>query len=539
MLSACANIPTIEIESLETFGLSHQEYSGGLNSNADRTVANGIHQVEMRNVRNLEASNAAIAAHIGALSERIVRMEKEQENSALQMQMPRARRNSIEDADMPGWKGEGDPDMYQSEYAEFIATTQTSLDCVGVHTWGLCSATTRQANPIRACAALAPSMLLLIFQCFVLLAVSLGSFHPVCIHNADCRVGMWCAPSKGPGGYTRAPGMCDDCRWATGLSDQQFGSLPLRYGGDAYAAMTQPGLPLSETLASAVSHCGALDPQPDRCDFLVNFRNQLTLGPLVVLVFVTSLVLMSLVMDMDKHTQAYDVYRHRLANVATGGRNPICTITASLIFSLRRFILPGVAAYAYAALVLASPATSGRSLPLSVVLCGLVVCFVYNVDSLLALTVLSEKAHAVVREAFADMEANSEERTGELQRHHLPHSLNRLFAACLGALILLEVLATENLLDVSMFRLDWDGMPAAWVSNPSPKSCTNVVTMLGTASMLTVVFFTFAWSFVHYVSWNSSKWATDLETIVSPMFALVTAPALSYVILHLGYAPIP
>jgi len=373
----------------------------------------------------------------------------------------------------------------------------------------------------------------------VLLAVSLGSFHPVCIHNADCRVGMWCAPSKGPGGYTRAPGMCDDCRWATGLSDQQFGSLPLRYGGDAYAAMTQPGLPLSETLASAVSHCGALDTQPDRCDFLVNFRNQLTLGPLVVLVFVTSLVLMSLVMDMDKHTQAYDVYRHRLANVATGGRNPICTITASLIFSLRRFILPGVAAYAYAALVLASPATSGRSLPLSVVLCGLVVCFVYNVDSLLALTVLSEKAHAVVREAFADMEANSEERTGELQRHHLPHSLNRLFAACLGALILLEVLATENLLDVSMFRLDWDGMPAAWVSNPSPKSCTNVVTMLGTASMLTVVFFTFAWSFVHYVSWNSSKWATDLETIVSPMFALVTAPALSYVILHLGYAPIP
>merc|ERR1719424_942355 len=95
----------------------------------------------------------------------------------------------------------------------------------------------------------------------------------------------------------------------------------------------------------------------------------------------------------------------------------------------------------------------------------------------------------MVREAFADMEANSEGRTGELLRHRLPHLLNRLFAACLGALILLEVLATEALLNVPMFRLDWDGMPEQWVSNPSPKSCTNVVTMLGTASILTVVFF--------------------------------------------------
>jgi hypothetical protein len=537
MLSACADIPTIEIEGLENIGLSHPRYTGGLDSEADGTVTNVIHQVEMRNVRNLEASNAAIAAHIGALSERLGRVEKEQDNNALQMQMPRARCNSIEreqDADhAPGGKCEGDPDMYQSDYAEFIATTQTNLDCVGVHTWSLCSATRRHWDPLRACCVLVPSVLLLVFQCCVLLSMGLMSFHPMCVHNEDCRVGMWCAPSKIAGSfYTRAPGMCDDCMWATGLSEQQFGSLPLRYNEDAYAAMT------SETLASAVSHCNALDTQPDHCDFIVNFRNQLTLGPLVVLIFVTSLVVMSFVMDMDKHTKAYDVYRHRLANVA-GGRSVFCTITASLIFSMRRFILPGVAAYSYATLVLAGPATSGRSLPLSVILCGLVVGFVYNIDSLLGMTVLSEKAQALVREAFADMEANSEEKPDALMRHQLPHFLNRFLATCLGTLILLEVLATESLLDVPLFRLDWDGMPAKWVSNPSPKSCTNVVTMLGTATILTVVFFTFAWSFVHYVSKSSLKWATDLDAMISPMFALLTAPVLSYIILHMGYVPVP
>jgi len=539
MLSACSEIPTIEIEGLDTFGLSHPQYSGGLDSAPDSTVTNVIHQVEMRNVRNLEASNAAIASHIGALSERLARMEKEQENNALQMQMPRARLNSVEDAAGEMGKGEGDPDTYQSDYAEFIATTQTSLDCVGVHTWSLCSSTRRGVRPIRACVVLLPSAALLIFQCLVLLAMSLQSFHPMCVHNEDCRVGMWCAPSKGPGGYSREPGMCDDCRWATGLSNQEFGKLPIRYREDAYAAMTEPDLPLSETLASAVSYCAALDTQPDRCDFIINFRNQLTLGPLVVLLFVTSLFLMSLVADMDKHTQAYNVYRHRLANVAVAGKATVCTLLASLIFSLRRFILPGIATYAYATLILAGPATSGRSLPLSAVLCGLVVGFVYNIDSLLAVTVLSEKAQAVVREAFADMEANSEERTGELTRHQLPHFLNRLFATCLGTLVLLEVLATETMLDVPIFRLDWDGLPLSWVANPTPKSCTNVVTMLGTATILTVVFFTFGWSFVHYVSKTSAKWATDLDATVSPMVALMTAPILSYIILHLGYVAFP
>ncbi|CAK0880439.1 unnamed protein product [Prorocentrum cordatum] len=44
MLSACSEIPTIEIE-------GHPQYSGGLDSAPDSTVTNVIHQVEMRNVR--------------------------------------------------------------------------------------------------------------------------------------------------------------------------------------------------------------------------------------------------------------------------------------------------------------------------------------------------------------------------------------------------------------------------------------------------------------------------------------------------------
>jgi hypothetical protein len=331
--------------------------------------------------------------------------------------------------------------------------------------------------------------------------------------------------------------MCDDCGWASKLNKQDYSSLPSRYNEDAYAAMTKPGLPISETLATAVVHCDASDTKPERCDFVVDFRTQLTLGPLLVLVFVTSLVIMSLVADMDKQAQASDVFVHRLAHVADRGHSLPVASGACLIFTLRRFVLPGLAAYAYATLVLTRPTTQGGSLPLSFVLGGLVVGFVYNVDQLLALTMLGENAQAVIREAFADVEAQE----GPLS---VPFLLHRLFAGCLGSLIMAQLLATETIMDaVPVFRLDWDALPARWVSNPSPMSCTNVVTMLGTTTVVMVVYFTLVWSIGTALHAKKSPF----DTIISPVsvlsympvpVALLTVPLLSYFVLHVAYAPV-
>lgn len=500
------------------------------------SVHENIARVERRSARNMEASNAAIASHIGALSERMSRVEKEQEH-AIQKQIQRSPRGGSANYEK-GAQG-SDHEEYCA-YSEFIATTQTNLNCVGVHAWSLCTATRRTASRGRACAALLPSAALLAFQCFVLLTVGLGSLHPTCVRNEDCRAGMWCAPSAGPGGHSRAPGMCDDCEWASKLSEQNYGGLPSRYNEDTYAAMTKSGLAVSETLATAVVHCDATDTEPDRCDFLVDFRNQLTLGPLLVLLFVTTLVLVSLVADMDRQSQVSDVFVHRLAHVAASGHSMSVASGASLIFTLRRFVLPGLASYAYATLVLTGPTTQGRSLPLSFVLSGLVVGFVYNIDRLLALTLLSENAHAFVREAFADVEAQK----GPLSVPWLPCFLHRLFATCLGCLIVVEVVAAETIMDaVPLFRLDWDALPARWVSNPSPTSCTNVVTMLGTTTLAMVVIFTLVWSISCALFPKKSPFSAAISPVsvlsYTPVpVALLTVPLLSYLVLHVSYAPV-
>jgi len=516
MLRGCAEITGVEVEN---YDMGSPRGSGVPASFADGTVQEVIHRVELRSAKNVEASNAAIAAHMGALAERLGRVEKEQDSS-LQRQIGRA---------PPGEDKKGAQETEYCNYTEFIATTQTNLNCVGVHTWSLCAATRRTAGRGVACAALLPSAALLTLQCFVLLAVGLNALHPTCVRNEDCRAGMWCAPSLSPEGYSRSPGMCDDCGWASKLNEQDYPNLPSRYNEDAYAALTKSDLPASETLATAVLHCDASDAEPERCDFVISFRSQLTLGPLLVLVFVTSIFLMSLVADMDKQAQASEVFAHRHAHKPAGGRSCLVASGARMLFTLRRFVLPGVAAYAYATLVLTGPNTQGRSLPISFVLAGLVVGFVYNVDRLLALTLLGENAQAGVREAFADVEAQK----GPLSVPLVSCFLHRIFAGCLGCLIMAEMLATETMMDAVPFRLDWDAMPARWLSNPSPMSCTNVVAMLGTTTVVMVVFFTLVWS----IALHAKKSA--LDTVVSPLLALLAMPVLSYIVLRVGYSPVP
>jgi len=228
-------------------------------------------------------------------------------------------------------------------------------------------------------------------------------------------------------------------------------------------------------------------------------------------------------------------------HVAARGHSLSLAGGACLIFTLRRFVLPGLAAYAYAALVLTGPAAQGRSLPLSFVVGGLVVGFVYHVDRLLARTLLSEGSQAVVREAYAEVEAQE----GPLRVPLVPGLLHRLFAGCLGSLLLAEVLATEAVMGaVPLLRLDWDALPARWVPNPSPTSCTNVVTMLGTTKVVMVVLFTLVWSAStalmdqKSVQKKPSLPASVLSYMPVPV-ALLTTPVLSYLVLRVGYAPVP
>jgi len=436
-------------------------------------------------------------------------------------------------------KAKEDPDEQQRDYADSIATLQKSLTCIGVHTWSLCAATRVNSSCLGACFALVPSVLLLLLQCFVLHAMSLESLHPTCTRNDNCRAGMWCAPSTGHEGVIRSPGMCDDCKWAGNLEAQDYNNLPSRYDADAYAVMT------AASLEDAVAYCTSTDSDLDRCDFLVNFREQLTLAPFVVLLATTCLVLLSLVADMDKQAQIADVFEYRVTHVAHGAGTAtfseyLVTSVAWLIFNLRKFVLPGVVVYTYAALLLAGTSATGVSLPVSFVLDGLAVCFIYNMDSLLALALLDENAQALIREAFADMQVHmrGDHQISPLNAHWLPYCFHRFLVFFFGGLIMLHVLATESLMDsMPLFRLDWDELPMKWVENPSAKTCTNIVTMLGSTTVLAITLFTLVWSVTHQIT-NSCRRCGPFDVVFAPLVSLLTMPALSYVLLKIGYSPI-
>jgi hypothetical protein len=75
-------------------------------------------------------------------------------------------------------------------------------------------------------------------------------------------------------------------------------------------------------------------------------------------------------------------------------------------------------------------------------------------------------------------------------------------------------------------------------------SCTNVVTMLGTTTVLTVVSFTLVWSISSALHPEKKP---PLNACISPVsvlsympvpVALLTMPLLSYFVLHVAYAPV-
>lgn len=504
-----------------------------------------LDQAERRAAQSLEASKAAITVHIQAFSDRLARAESHlvalsprvdavadvDGSSVGSPQVPREEK--IEDD-----RSESDPDKRQQKYAEFLALTKKNMNCVSVHNWSMCAATRSGSTCASGCCALVPSFVLLVLQCFAVHAMGLEALHPTCKNNTDCLAGMWCAPSRGLWGLTRTPGMCDDCRWASKLDSQDFDSLPSRYDASAYAALTAADLPDTETLWSAVSHCETTDGDPDRCDFIVAFHEQFTVAAFVVLVSTICIMLGLLITDMDKQVQVAEVFEHRITNLATTSTLARGSITGMglLILNMRRFVLPGVVVYTYAALVLA-PARDA-SLPVSYVLNGLAIGFVYNVDALLAAAFLDTAAQALPIQAFADMDAHVYGGAKPVVAEEVLFGFHRFLVICFAALVFGCVLGTEGVM--SSFRLDWDEIPTKWVENPSGRSCTNVMTMLCSTAVIVAAFLALLWSMTRYASKTSNRCGRSgflglIDVIVSPVSVLVTMPMFSYVLLKLGH----
>jgi len=270
----------------------------------------------------------------------------------------------------------------------------------------------------------------------------------------------------------------------------------------------------------------------------VAFHEQFTVAAFVVLVSTICIMLAFLITDMDKQVQVAEVFEHRITNLATTSRLTRGSITGMglLILNMRRFVLPGVVVYTYAALVLAP--SQDASLPVSYVLNGLAIGFVYNVDALLAAAFLDSAAQALAIQAFADMEAHVYGGAKPGFSEEVLLGFHRFLVIGFAVIVLGSILSTEDVM--TSFRLDWDELPTKWVENPSGRSCTNVMTMLCSIALLTAAFLALLWSMTRYASSPSNRCGRSgfiglIDVIVSPISVLVTMPMFSYVFLKLGH----
>jgi hypothetical protein len=342
--------------------------------------------------------------------------------------------------------------------------------------------------------------------------------------------------------------MCDDCKWVPLLQAQDYANLPDRYNAEAFQVIND-ATNIEEGFLRAVEHCAA-DFYEDRCDYVVNIRNQLTVGPFLVLILIMFLVLFNVVLEMDKAAFSADVFEFRCFEVEEHHKSKAMLIPIRLLawfnFTIKKFILPGILAFTFVAMVLASPPSPGFSLSAGFALDGLIAIFIYNIDFLLGSVLLDDGAQQLIREAFARVEgqlsgagpypAGAGPRMDNGTR--LPQFYHRFFVFCLGLVMMIQVLATESLMaDVELFRLDWDALPASWITIPGNKTCTSVVTMLAAMTLITVTFFCIIWSVTNQIV-TGFKGFGVVDLVWSPIVVLVVMPALSFLLREVQYIPI-
>jgi len=247
--------------------------------------------------------------------------------------------------------------------------------------------------------------------------------------------------------------------------------------------------------------------------------------------------MISLITDMDKVAQLSDLFHYRAAAHVDSAR--VLKFVMALewgIFQFRQFVIPGILTYGYSGLILAAP-PEGMSLSAAFILDGLTILFIANIDGILAQAVLDEGSQTLIREAFASMEADpAAERRKDSRLHYLFH---RVFAGAIGAIVIVELLAAEALMEsMPIFRIDWEGLfSEGSFTIPGPRTCTNVGTMLAVAALIVAVFFSLQITAAHRVvtKCGPRRCLAILDVICTPLFVLIIMPGVSTLLMYTQY----
>ena len=132
----------------------------------------------------------------------------------------------------------------------------------GVHSYLIVAATAPGASAAVAYGAMGASLLIVMLQAIVMLAVLAETSFPRCVTDDDCRTGEFCAPAMFAASWD--PGICADCALARNLGLADAPDDDGLYDRASFARAV--GAMDARERWNALVFCNETDAMPERCD---------------------------------------------------------------------------------------------------------------------------------------------------------------------------------------------------------------------------------------------------------------------------------
>ena len=344
-------------------------------------------------------------------------------------------------------------------------------DDFNAHTHLIIAATAPGATAARAVRCIGASLLLVLLQSMVMVAVLVETSFPRCASDDDCRAGTFCAPTTFWAAWN--PGMCVDCDLAPSLAGDRWPGDDAVYPKASFADAVD-AMPLADRRAS-LAHCNATDAMPGRCDQLVLDRAVLSWASLIVLGFVVALVMLPLLQDLHESAREHELFAQRADGLAhLPRRRAVVRNLHEMAQHTRQLVLPALVVGTTAGLLVSGPMSATN-----ILLNGLAVGFATSVDEIFAMVFRTRETAAAAAAAFdaiAEQDARfrrtSESgavarRDQDLRRTRHAHTA---FIGSLTLVLLALLLETEQLMTFGPV-LAFPGDPG----RPSYKLCGDVI----------------------------------------------------------------
>ena len=355
-----------------------------------------------------------------------------------------------------------------------------------IHMWCVAVAVSPGQSGFKRLWAAGVSLFVVAVQILMLNILILDSLHPSCGAHTDCAEGTFCNPFGGL--------RCTDChmvqsnwRLNTTFCDRYRDDLDFPYD-DIDQTVTHLADPLrwhdntfhsefvnstlKKELCLALIHCAETDIYPLECDHIMLKLGRVHWSAMLLLVFMSLLMSLPLILDMDEATVEEALLDHELRNGVTSVSVILAAQLVRASLRIRCTMLPILTAMAAVAVTVASEFSST-----DFVLNLLTVAFISEVDDMVSLIFLRSEAHHLADTLIEEV----------VSPVSLPWLETRITA--LGCSCLVAVISLSSPSFIQVYG-EWD----AWFFGrppPSANGCESMAWMLVRVALETPLVFSF------------------------------------------------